>query len=206
MRDIRTALLFVVAAFIAAPAFAQVDLAGEWARDNHEDQPHRAPGAELGDYTGHPLNEAARQKAESWDASILSQPEQQAKPHPAQYSMRGPQPNFRVEKIVDRVSGRLIAYTIAGTFGRADRTIWMDGRPQPPARAEHTWGGYSRGEWIGNTLKVTTTHMKTSFVNRNGVPTSFRGVMIEFFVRHGNRMSHFAWVDDPTYLEEPLVR
>ena len=48
------------------------------------------PGAELGDYTGHPINAAARQKAESWDASILSQPEQQAKPHPAQYSMRGP--------------------------------------------------------------------------------------------------------------------
>ena len=100
---------------LALPASAQVnDIAGEWARDSHEDQPHRAPGAELGDYTGLPINAAARQKALSWDASILSQPEQQAKPHPAQYSMRGPQPNLRIAKIVDPVSGRLVAYTLVG--------------------------------------------------------------------------------------------
>ena len=71
----RTLLAMVLLLWAAAgPVAAQVDLAGEWARDNHEDQPHRAPGAELGDYTGHPINSAARQKAETWDASILSQP------------------------------------------------------------------------------------------------------------------------------------
>ncbi len=193
-------------ALTAAPAFAQVDLSGEWARDNHEDQPHRAPGAELGDYTGLPINAAARRKAESWDASILSQPEQQAKPHPAQYSMRGPQPNFLVRKIVDQVTGQLVAYTLAGTFGRADRTIWMDGRKHPSEHAEHTYQGFSTGEWNGKTLKVTTTHMKTTFVNRNGAPSSYRGTMVEFFTRHGNRLVHFAWVDDPVYLEEPMVR
>ena len=206
MRDLRTVLLFLVAAFIATPAFAQLDLAGEWARDNHEDQPHRAPGAELGDYTGIPVNEAARQKAESWDASILSQPEQQAKPHPAQYSMRGPQPNFRMQKIVDPLTGRLIAYTIAGMFGRADRTVWMDGRPHPSEYAEHTWGGFSTGVWEDGKLKVTTTHMKTTFYNRNGVPASFKGVMTEFWIRHGNRLTIAVWIDDPIYLEEPFVR
>ena len=206
MRQIRTALLFVVAAFVAAPAFAQVDLAGEWARDSHEDQPHRAPGAELGDYTGHPLNLAARQKAESWDASILSQPEQQAKPHPAQYSMRGPQPNVRMQKIVDPLTGRLIAYTVAGMFGRADRTIWMDGRPQPSEYAEHTWGGFSTGVWEDGKLKVTTTHMKTTFYNRNGIPASFKGVMTEWWIRHGNRLTLVSHIDDPIYLDEPMVR
>ena len=143
----RIALLLLVAALVSTPAFAQVDIAGEWGRDNHEDQLHRAPGAELGDYTGLPLNAAARQKAESWDASILSQPEQQAKPHPAPYSMRGPQPNLRIQKIVDPVTARLIAYTMAGYFGRADRVIWMDGRPHPSEYAEHTWGGFSTGVW-----------------------------------------------------------
>jgi hypothetical protein len=202
----RIAVILVAAVLCATSAYAQVDIAGEWARDNHEDQPHRAPGAELGDYTGMPINEAARLKAESWDASILSQPEQQAKPHPGQYSMRGPAPNFRVEKIVDRVTGQLVAYTIAGTFGRADRTIWMDGRKHPSEYAEHTFGGFSTGEWIGNTLKVTTTHLHTAFINRNGVPSSYKGTMIEFYVRHGNRMSQFTWIDDPVYLEEPFVR
>jgi hypothetical protein len=52
----------------AVPAAAQIDIAGEWAARVHEDQPHRVPGAELGDYSGLPINEAARQKARSWDA------------------------------------------------------------------------------------------------------------------------------------------
>jgi hypothetical protein len=204
----RSALLVcLVVICCATPAAAQVDIAGEWGRDNHEDQPHRAPGAELGDYTGLPINAAARQKAESWDASILSQPEQQAKPHPAQYSMRGPQPNVRITKITDPVSGRLVAYTIAGMFGRADRTIWMDGRPHPSQYAEHTWGGFSTGEWVENKLKVTTTHMRTTFINRNGPPTSYKGTMTEFFMLHGpDRMAQITFVDDPVYFEEPMVR
>ena len=204
----RIAVFLCAALFVATPAFAQFDLSGEWARDNHEDQPHRAPGAELGDYTGLPINAAARRKAESWDASVLSQPEQQAKPHPAQYSMRGPQPNFVVRKIIDQVTGQLIAYTLAGTFGRADRTIWMDGRPHPSPNAEHTYAGFSTGKWIGNgaTLEVTTTHMKTTFINRNGPPSSYRGRMVEWFNRHADRLSHMSWVDDPVYLEEPMVR
>lgn len=202
----RLALVATVMCLWATPALAQVDLSGEWGRDNHEDQPHRAPGADLGDYTGMPINEAARLKAESWDASILSQPEQQAKPHPAQYAMRGPQPNFVMRKVLDQVTGRLIAYTLSGTYGRADRTIWMDGRPHPGAIAEHTFAGFSTGEWVGNTLKVTTTHMKTAFINRNGVPSSYRATMVEFFSRHDDRLSHFTWIDDPVYLEEPFVR
>ena len=202
----RTGLLVLVALVLATPAFAQVDISGEWARDNHEDQPHRAPGAELGDYTGLPINKAARQKAESWDASILSQPEQQAKPHPAQYSMRGPAPNLRIEKVVDPITGQLIAYTMAGYFGRADRVVWMDGRKHPSDYAEHTWGGFSTGEWVGNALKITTTHMKTTFINRNGPPTSYKGTMVEWITRHGTMLSHLSWVDDPTYFEEPMVR
>lgn len=201
------ALTALMAAVFVAPAVAQsVDIAGEWGRDNQEDQDHRGPGAELGDYTGIPLNAAARRKAESWDASVLSQPEQQAKPHPAQYSMRGPQPNLRIDKVVHPVTGQLIAYTLEGFFGRADRVIWMDGRPHPSRYAEHTFAGFSTGEWVDNKLKVTTTHMKTAFVNRNGPPSSYRGVMVEYFTRHGTLLSHISFVDDPVYLDEPMVR
>jgi hypothetical protein len=120
--------------------------------------------------------------------------------------MRGPQPNVRIAKVTDPLTAQLVAYTIAGMFGRADRTIWMDGRPHPSVNAEHTWGGFSTGEWVGNALKVTTTHMKTSFINRNGIPSSYRGVMTEFFSVHGDVMVHLSIVDDPVYLEEPMVR
>ena len=172
----------------------------------HEDQPHRGPGAELGDYTGLTINAAARQKASVWDASILSLPERMAQPHPGQYYMRGPGPNMRITKRIHPLTGELIAYTLEGVFGRADRIFWMDGRPHPPENAEHTWHGFSTGEIVGNQLVVTTTHMKYGVIQRNGVPASYKAVMTEFFVRHGDRMVMTSIVDDPVYLEEPFVR
>jgi hypothetical protein len=204
-------LLLVAGLTLAAvsPAVAQNDIVGEWQATNQvsEDQPHRAPGATLGDYTGMPINDAARQKARTWDASILSQPERMAQPHPAQYSLRGGGgPNLRIVKVVDPVSGRLIAYQVNGLFGRADRIFWMDGRPHPPEHAEHTWGGFSTAEWVGNSLEVTTTHMKMGVLQRNGVPSSPKGRMVEFWTNHGGHMGVFTWVDDPVYLEEPFIR
>lgn len=205
----RTLVVAVGLALLATPASAQVDLAGEWGALNNvsEDQPHRAPGADLGDYTGLPINDAVRLKARSWDASILSQPERQAQPHPAMYSYRGGGgPNLRIEKVVDPVTGALIAFKFNGFFGRADRTIWMDGRPHPSDYAEHTWDGFSTGEWVGNGLKVTTTHIKQGVIQRNGVTASPYTRMTELWTRHGNHLGLFSWIDDPMYLEEPMVR
>jgi hypothetical protein len=191
---------------MAAPAFAQVDIAGEWATRTNEDQPHRAPGADLGDYTGLPINAAARQKASVWDASILSEPESMAKPHAPQYFMRGPGPNLRIRKVTDPVTQELLAYTVEGVFGRDDRVIWMDGRPHPSEHAEHTWDGFSTGKVEGNHLTVTTTHMKYGVIQRNGVPASPEAVMTEQFVRHGNWLTDVIIIDDPIYLEEPFIR
>ena len=191
---------------LAAPAYAQVDISGEWAARVTEDQPHRAPGAELGDYTGLPINAAARQKANHWDASILSLPERMAQPHPAMYFMRGPGPNMRIIKRTDPVTHALIAYTLEGVFGRDDRIIWMDGRPRPSEFAEHTWEGFSTGIVEGNRLTVTTTHAKWGVIQRNGVPSSPKAVMTEHFIRHGDYLTLVSIVDDPIYLEEPFIR
>ena len=49
-----------------------------------------------------------------------------------------------------------------------DRPIFMDGRPHPPAWAPHTWTGFSTGEWVGNTLKITATHFKDGYLKRGG--------------------------------------
>ena len=197
---------------------ARNDIAGDWlAFDltagfanltmvSAEDQPHRVPGPELGDYTGLPINAAARQKAEAWNATILSQPERQTQAHPVQYSMRGPGPNLRIMKVLDPITQQMVAYTIAGTYGRADRVIWMDGRLHPSDYAEHTWDGFSTGAWENGQLTVTTTHMKQGVVQRNGAPTSPYGVMSEHFFRHGLYSMSFVTIDDPIFLEEPLVR
>ena len=82
-----------------------------------------------------PINAADRQKAESWDADILSQPERQTQAHPAQYWIRGPQPLIRIMRVLDPVTQQLLAYTIAGGWGRADDPIFLE---EPFVRT-HTW-------------------------------------------------------------------
>jgi hypothetical protein len=196
--------MFLVCAM--APAFAQVDISGQWAARVHEDQPHRVPGAELGDYTGLPINAADRQRANDWDASILSLPEHMAQPHPGMYFMRGPGPNMRIQMINDPVTQALIAYTLEGLFGRDDRVIWMDGRPHPSESAEHTWDGFSTGKVEGNQLTITTTHMKYGVFQRNGVAASANTTMTEHFIRHGDFLTLVTIDDDPAYLEEPFIR
>ena len=217
---VRVAIIGLAFGLVAgvAPASAQIDLVGEWLTPRAvqpdgaiaqqlEDGPHRAEGPELGDYTGLPINDFARKKAEAWSASVLSQPERQGNPHPAQYSMRGGGgPNLRISKIIDPVTTEWLGYRIEGFYGGANRTIWMDGRPHPSANAEHTWDGFSTGLWEGNMLTVTTTHMKMAFIQRNGVPSSPYGTMTEHFARHGNYLTVMTVIDDPLFLEEPLMR
>jgi glyoxylase-like metal-dependent hydrolase (beta-lactamase superfamily II) len=197
------ALLLIVLA--SSTALAQRDLAGNWTALYHEDQPHRIPGPDLGDYTGLPLNDAGRLKADSWDASILTLREHQAKPHPSTYSLRGPA-NIRITRLVDSVTQDTIGYEVFGTFGQATRVIWLDGRPHPAPHTAHTWAGFSTGRWDGPALEVETSHLKAGWLQRNGVAHSDRATMTERFVRHGDYLTVISIVDDPIYLEEPLVR
>ena len=147
----------------------------------------------------------ARLKADSWDASILSLREHQAKPHPSTYSLRGPA-NIRITKIFDPVTQETIGYEIFGTFGQATRRIWLDGRPRPPSYAAHTWAGFSTGKWDGDQLDVETTHLKVGWIQRNGVAHSDAATMTEHFMRHGDVLTVVTVVKDPVYLEEPFVR
>jgi glyoxylase-like metal-dependent hydrolase (beta-lactamase superfamily II) len=187
------------------PVFAQRDIAGEWSALYHEDQPHRIPGPELGDYTGLPINDAGRLKADSWDASILTLREHQAKPHPSTYSLRGPA-NIRIRRELDPITQQTIGYELFGTFGQATRMLWLDGRSHPPAHAAHTWAGFSTARWDGDALTVFTTHLKAGWLQRNGVAHSDQATMTERFIRHGNVLTVISIVDDPIYLEEPFIR
>src|SRR5215471_7657532 len=73
MGNLRLAIpLLSFAVLVGTPAFAQVDFTGEWAPLYHEDGPERGPGPELGDYTEMPINDAARMRADSYDADRIS--------------------------------------------------------------------------------------------------------------------------------------
>ena len=215
----RAGLLCVLAmATGAGRADAQIDLSGEWRPLLHEDIGHRldeasaAPGIDgaggpwLGDYTGLPINSAARMKADSWDPRIYAAKEHQTILQPGAYWILSPG-GIRITKIVDETTQRTVAFKLyrAGLAGATSRTIWMDGREAPPPYAAHLWQGFSRGTWIGDTLSVTTTHLKAGYIRRNGVPVSDRAVVTEHFVRHGSYMTDVRIVEDPINLEEPFV-
>ena len=207
------ALVLVVAttSTVAQRGPQVLDITGMW---NHNDMmtEDRAVlinrvggGAKIGDYTGFPLNEAGRQWADSWMASRIEVPEHQCHPHPAQYSLYGPG-NFRISNIYDQLTERIVGMRLQGTFGRADRTFWLDGRPRPPAYARHTWAGFSLAQWDGNQLTVETTHLKEGWFSRNGITSSDRTTMREHYIRHDNYLTVVFIVNDPEHLVEPFIR
>ncbi len=190
----------------ALPALAQIDFVGEWAPRFHEDQPERIPGPELGDYLGIPVNDALRLRADSWDADLVSMPERQCNPHPATYSFRGPA-NLRVSKEADPVTQDIVSYTIYGTFGRATRVIWMDGRPHPSSNAAHTWAGFFHRQ-VGRRHPDRRDHAFEGrvYTRRNGVIHSDLTTITEHFIRHGYHLTIITIDRDPVYLTEPFIR
>jgi hypothetical protein len=169
-----------------------------------EDQPERVPGPELGDYLGIPISDAARLRAETWDASIQTLPEWQCRPHSADYIWRGPS-NLRISKEVDPVSRETTAFH-AEWLRSVDRTVYLDGRSHPPPDALHTWAGFSTARWIGDILEVTVTHLKEGYLRRNGLPRSDKATVKEYWMRNGDFLTVAAIVHDPVYLTEPFIR
>lgn len=208
VRSLRLALVTASGALalvgVFVPAVAQMDLAGDWRAIMHEDQHERIPGPELGEFFGIPINQDALWRAELWDASIQSLPEWQCRPHGADYITRGPSPP-RIWKEVDPVSRQITAYH-AEWLRSVDRPIYMDGRPHPPKNAAHTWAGYSTAHWVGDVLKIETTHLKEDYVRRNGLPRSDEATLTEFLIRNGNYLTWVTITHDPIYLAEPLIR
>jgi len=197
-------VLLALAMAIGRPAAAQISLEGEWMGRYLEDQMDRVPGGDWGDFTGLPINEAARFYAESWDISRGSVPEHQCQVYNVAHIFRGPL-QFRAWNERDADSQELTAIKMyLGTYEQW-RTIWMDGRPHPPDYMPHTWMGFSTGEWHGDDLVVTTSHIKAEYLRREGIPYSDKLTVVEHFMRHGNVITHVMIATDPIYLSEPMI-
>jgi len=207
------ALALAAAALANALVFAQLDGAGpgraaappdiaqEWRLDNNErDTFGQAP---LGDYTGIPFNDAGRQRSDTTPESIWGTLEYQCRPHSAPHQWRG-LGGAKILKEQDPITREVSVYHVQ--FMRSlDRPIFMDGRAHPPAWAPHSWTGFSTGEWIGNTLKVTTTHLKDGFLRRGSPQTTDMYAMTEFITRHDDILTIITVVDDPIYLDQPYI-
>jgi hypothetical protein len=205
MRIHRAAGLGLVAGLLwAGSASAQISLVGEWTGRYHEDQGDRVPGDVQGDFTGVPLNDAARRYADAFDVTRVNVLEEQCQPYNLPHIYRGPL-QFRIWEDKDPATQEIIAYRqYIGTYMQY-RTIWMDGREHPPEYAPHTNMGFSTGHWNGDTLTVTTTHIKKEFYRRSGIPSSDETTVVEHYIRHGDLLSHVMFIYDPVYLTEPYV-
>lgn len=204
----RLLFLLAVGMLVSVPAFAQParpqippDISGEWRLENNEADTTAQPP--LGDYLGIPFNDAGRQRSDTTAESIWGTPEYQCRPHSAPHQWRG-LGGARILKEQDPLTGDVRVFHIQ--FMRSlDRPIFMDGRLHPPPWAPHSWTGFSTGEWVGNTLKITTTHLKDGYLKRGGPQTSDMYTMTEFITRHSDILTIVTVVDDPLYLDEPYV-
>ncbi len=208
LRHTTIGLALLAAMLVSVSAMAQparpavpTDIIGEWRLENNEDDTTAQPP--LGDYTGIPFNDAGRLRSDTTAESIWGTPEYQCRPHSAPHQWRG-LGGARILKEQDPLTRDVSVYHFQ--FMRSlDRPVFMDGRPHPPAWAPHTWTGFSTGQWIGNTLKITTTHIKDGFLKRGGPQTSDMYTMTEYITRHGEILTIVTVIDDPIYMEEPYV-
>jgi hypothetical protein len=200
----RRLLLVAMLLMVSRSAFAQIDLTGSWAPRMHEDWMERCCGRDLGDYTGLPINDEARAKALSWDASLNSLVERQCllfSPWAGQFQPQG----IRIWSESD-ADGNIVAWKLSGNVQKDVITVWMDGRPHPSPNAFYPFSGFSTGTWEGDTLTVYTTHMKTATMRRaNGVPRSDLATTTAHIVRHDDLLTIMTIEEDPVYLTEPLV-
>ena len=113
-------------------------------------------------------------------------------------------------KDLDPVTQEVAAYHTEMAWMNPVRTIWMDGRPHPPAHAPHTWQGFSTGKWEGDMLTVETTHLKPAYVRRNGLARSEKATLREHFIRNGNVLTwishrHRSGLSDRAVHQEPQL-
>ena len=174
---------------------------GSWSPTNNEDVSNDTVPV---DYMGLPLNDEGRARALSYSESQLGMIERQCEGWAPTYVMTGPF-GMKISALSDPARGSLVKYTIGAWHDKLPLDIWMDGRPHPSPNADHTRSGFATGYWDDNVLVTRTTHMKASFIRKNGPPSSDRATMTTRFYRHGNLLTLFAVIEDPIYLSEPLI-
>src|SRR5215471_3034577 len=184
---------------------AGMDLSGTWYPQPGQDSNLFTASGSLVEYGGIPLSEAGRLYALAWSAARIQGRQHQCMGYVPPYTYNQPG-NLRFWEERDPHTQRLLALKHYWQISEGTRTIWMDDRPHPPAYAPHTWSGFSTGKFEGNTLTVSTTHLKRGWIRANGMPQSDEATLVEHFIRHGDRITYLSVVNDPIYLAEPFSR
>ena len=116
-----TILLLLVFLLPNRPASGQVDLAGEWSPrvyNTHMD---------IGDYTGIPLNEAGRLRAEAFHPDQLDLPENLCRPHPIDIGLRVSVSQLRITNELDNETRRPVGLRLKVAWQEPEQVIYLDG-------------------------------------------------------------------------------
>ncbi len=193
-------LLVFITLLVPALAKAQADITGQWSPRVYND------GMDVGDYTGIPLNEAGRLRAESWHPDLPDLPENLCRPHPVDIGLRVSVSQLNITKEFDPATGREVGYHLHVAWQAGEQIVYTDGRPHPSPNAPYKWSGFSTGHWEGNTLVYTTDHLKEAYLTRTGVPRSSLSSVTTRIHRYGNYLNIVFIINDPAYLTEPYIR
>jgi len=87
------------------------------------------------------------------------------------------------------------------------RRIYLDGREFPDDASSSSLG-FSRGEWMGETLVVTTNHLTSAFITSKGQPVSADAYTVEHYFFDDKGYLHAdLWLHDPVnYTRPPYFR
>jgi hypothetical protein len=199
---LRRILLLLLVAAAGHPALAQVDLTGLWRPLTR----NQDGSGMIGDAAGVPLSDAGKWRGQSWSPDDFDTAEWACRPHAWDYSLEGPLSQLRIWSEADQATQRVIAYHGHLNQQEQEATIWMDGRPHPPANALHTWSGFSTGEWDGDALVVTTTHIKENYIRRSGLMRSDKTTVRTRWRRIGDYLQATVIMYDPVLLADPYIR
>ncbi len=218
MKSAKCAAFLLAFALMAGAAFGQgfnffgqsrtelgIDLSGDWVPGRSQDGDLGTAAGMMVDYGGIPINQGDRLYALAWNASRITLREHQCPGYAPPYFYIAPG-NYRIWEERDPHTEQLAAIKMYGQIAEGLRTIWMDGRAHPPPYAQHTWSGFSTGKWQGNILSVYTSHIKRGWIRAPGVAQSDQATVMEYFIRHGDRITYFSVTTDPVYLTEPLSK
>ena len=204
---------------VSARDLAPIDLTGHWVSIVDEDWRWRMVTPAKGDYASIPLNDEGKAFADQWDLAKDNAEGNQCRAYGAAGLMRLP---TRLN-ITWNDENTLQIETDAGMQTRLfhfDGSKWSGGQPTWQGDSVAKWEKQSHGNGFGprsdglasgkgGDLYVVTTHMRSGYYRKNGVPYSEDAVLIEYFTRvEFGDLSYLilrSVVRDPKYLKEEFI-
>jgi hypothetical protein len=210
-----------------ARALAPTDFTGYWVAVVTEDWRWRMLTPAKGDVSSIPVTAEGRRVADAWDPAKDVANGEQCRPYGAGGIMRMP-----VRLHVTWQDDNTLQVDIDN--GTQTRLLHFDASAKPPSAPE--WQGFSLAKWetvvegqgqapfaggqaggqnalagsLSGSVRITTTHMRSGYLRRNGVPYSANAALTEFLDRTSEPNGD-SWlvltsiVDDPQYLQIPLM-